>query len=441
MNVFRQAEERLAAPGGAVSSAAPSKDSSTDDSNYMDNVARSDHVLNRARRRAERAACFRQRGQDFMWKCQLSRCRELLATALELHPANLSASFMMLGCCMQLGLFAEAREQAKLIKRMADEKNATFEDPSVLAAAGLVALKIGDINTAIEDFGELSRSFSTLPKPCLLLSAALELAGDLDSSCAALHLSLMRDAKCRLGNTLNPAQRAYAIHRLAVQNQDCPSPSPPITPDATATTSPTSNNDNDNVAASFEAAAPAAPAAPAAAAAAAAEITESVDVAEAVEVAGQAEVQPKALGTFHSIVRSDATTAAFSSRGGHPFFETSEEKSVGSYSSSGGHVARLEPSVPCELPTALTARRPLARPLKESDTTVRQKKFGPPEGECCEAAGGSVREAALKDLENLLSSLMPANKFKDGSRSAELIVLLNSIPAVPAGGTPWGMCW
>mmetsp|Transcript_54052 Transcript_54052/g.118271 ORF Transcript_54052/g.118271 Transcript_54052/m.118271 type:complete len:214 (+) Transcript_54052:689-1330(+) len=150
----------------------------------------------------------------------------------------------------------------------------------------------------------------------------------------------------------------------------------------------------------------------AAAAAAAAEITESVDVAEAVEVAGQAEVQPKALGTFHSIVRSDATTAAFSSRGGHPFFETSEEKSVGSYSSSGGHVARLEPSVPCELPTALTARRPLARPLKESDTTVRQKKFGPPEGECCEAAGGSVREAALKDLENLLSSLMPANKFR-----------------------------
>jgi len=161
----------------------------------LDRVKIAEVIVDRARERALAAARFRRQGRELLWRAQITRCEELLNTALKLDPYNYSACFMLIGCLLQLEDFRGARNQAQsTIREICQGKGAVLQEPVLHLATAYASLQVGDAHEAIDMLMEATKAFPNQPQPYVALCLAMEAAGQPAAARHAADLAVEMDA-------------------------------------------------------------------------------------------------------------------------------------------------------------------------------------------------------------------------------------------------------
>lgn len=162
----------------------------------LDHVLRADMLLERARKRAMAAQGFKHQGREVLWRMQANRCMDLLRSALEFDPSNLSACYMLIGCLLEHGDFEAAKEQAHMtLHDVLQSKGATLQEPALHLAAAQASLGAGATSEAVDLLLEAAKLFPEDPQPCVALSLAMRVAGRPEGAKHAADLAVQRNSK------------------------------------------------------------------------------------------------------------------------------------------------------------------------------------------------------------------------------------------------------
>lgn len=191
-------KDKAAAPDGSVSASA---------------LARREALMLRARKRLHSARAFKAQGRDFLARQQMLRVAELVNILLEVDPSNMSARFLSIGALLELGAFQRASQEAKIaLIEYVDEKGGSLQDPTLQYAAAYASLGYGNLEAATAYLLGATTDFPNDAQAHAAYSSVLERSGRLEEALEASRMARRLDEAA--GPQLLPEQQWHINRRF-----------------------------------------------------------------------------------------------------------------------------------------------------------------------------------------------------------------------------------
>eukprot|EP00747_Dinoflagellata_sp_TGD_P064788 gnl/TRDRNA2_/TRDRNA2_154052_c0_seq1.p1 gnl/TRDRNA2_/TRDRNA2_154052_c0~~gnl/TRDRNA2_/TRDRNA2_154052_c0_seq1.p1 ORF type:complete len:575 (-),score=77.36 gnl/TRDRNA2_/TRDRNA2_154052_c0_seq1:163-1887(-) len=159
-----------------------------------------------------RAQQFRRQRREQLAQPQVARGLKHLEYALAEFPMNICARFLLVGCCLTLGRYEEAKRHASFIYQTVSQVSLKeMKDPVLHLTVAHTSLQLGQHADAVAFLQEANQTYPKHPQPCIVLGELLSNAGRTELAQEMLLKGLERDRRKDCPAPLRVADRARAL--------------------------------------------------------------------------------------------------------------------------------------------------------------------------------------------------------------------------------------